>query len=152
MGFQTVSARGYVTELYYGIILRNHITAEYYGIISQNHLYEKDPGDARDVPGAPWDPGYPLGTPLGPLGTPLAPARDAPGTPRGRPWDPHGPAGTPYGPQNGNISNNIQSHKLLIFLFKFACWGPSPQRLPGTVLYIKRQPKSKNDHPALGFR
>ena len=48
----------------------------YYGIV-----FMKDPGDAQDVSGAPWDPKYPLGTPLGPPGTPLGP----PGTPLG-PW------------------------------------------------------------------
>ena len=53
----------------------------YYEMILQNHFYEKDPGDARDVPGAPWDPRDPLGTPLGPPGTPL------------------GRAGTPLGPR-----------------------------------------------------
>ena len=50
-------------------------------MISRNHLYEKDPGDARDAPGALWDPGVPLGTPpgtpLGRLGTPLEPPGNA---------------------------------------------------------------------------
>ena len=96
----------------YGIILQNDIMEE----IGLNHLYGKDPGDARDVPGAPWDLRDPLGTRPGPpgtslgsTGTPLGPPRDAPstprdapgtpgyapGTPEGRPWDPT----DSYGPQ-----------------------------------------------------
>ena len=54
----------------------------------QSHLYEKDREEARDVPRAPWDPGDPLGTPMGPPGAPLGPL----GTPLG-------PPGTPYDPQ-----------------------------------------------------
>ena len=50
-------------------------------MILRNHLYEKDPWDAQDVARAPWDPGDPLGTPLGPAGPPLGP----PGTPLGPP-------------------------------------------------------------------
>ena len=57
---------------YYGIMLRNHITGSAHGIILMNDImelyygiiYEKDPGDARDIPGAPWYPGEALGTPL----------------------------------------------------------------------------------------
>ena len=63
-----------VAELYYGMLLQNHIMVWYYGIIVRTHRYEKDPRDARDVIGAPWDSGDPMSTPLGP--------------PRGRPWDP----------------------------------------------------------------
>ena len=82
---------------------------------------KKDPRGARDVPGAPWDPGDPLGTRLGPPGTtlgrpgalgppstPLGTPGNIPETPQGRSWDPPGtplglgPLGTPvdpYGPQ-----------------------------------------------------
>ena len=56
-------------------------------MILWNHLYEKDAGDARDVPGAPWGTGDPLGTPLRPAGTHL-----------GRPGTPLGPLGTPVTP------------------------------------------------------
>ena len=58
-------------------------------VILRDHLYEKDPGDARDVPRAPWDPGHPLGTPMGPPGTPLGPAA------------PLGPLGTLLRPPQG---------------------------------------------------
>ena len=53
--------------------------------------------DARDVPGAPWDPKDILGTPLGPTATPLGPH----GTPLGPPgtWDFLGPLGDPQGPK-----------------------------------------------------
>ena len=79
----------YITESYYGIILRNDVT------ILRNHLCEKDPGMPRtslETPGisrgfpghapgtprdAPGTPGHTPGTP----GTPLGPPRDAPGTP-----------------------------------------------------------------------
>ena len=61
----------------------------------RNHRYEKDPGDAQDVPKAPWDPGDPLGTPLGPPETPLRP----PGTPLGAPRDAPRTPGDPHGLQ-----------------------------------------------------
>ena len=60
----------------------------------QNHLYEKDPGGARDVPGAPWNPRDPLGMRLRTLGTPLG----RPGTPLGPLDTPLGRLGTPLGP------------------------------------------------------
>ena len=56
------------------MILRDQITELYYGMTSWTYI---DPGDARDVPGDPWDPGDPLGTPLG---------LDAPGTPGHALW------------------------------------------------------------------
>ena len=80
--------------LYYGIILRNHITELYQGIILQNDLHEKDPGDAREVLGAPLgsrgSPGHASGTPGDAPGTP-GHAHGSPGTSLrllGRPWDP----------------------------------------------------------------
>ena len=77
----------------------DNITELYYGIILRDHLYEKDPGDAWNVPGAPWDPRDPLGTPLGPPGTPLGP----PGTPLGPPGTPLGRPGTPLGPPGTSL-------------------------------------------------
>ena len=79
--------------------------------ITESSLW-KDPRDAWDVTGAPWDLGDPLGTPLGPLGTSLGPhgtPGHAPGTPGhapgtlwhapGTPRDvPETPPGTPLGP------------------------------------------------------
>ena len=101
----------YVAELHHGIILRNHITERYYLIISRNHPYEKDPGDAQDVPRAPSDQRYPAGTPLGPWGTPLGPLGDVPETPQGRPWDPWG---TSRGPRTTKaaISEQIYSARI----------------------------------------
>ena len=73
----------------------------YDGII----FMKKDPGDARDVPRAPWDLGDPLGTPLGPQGTPLVPGTrlGPPSTPLGPPGTTVGPPGTPMDHKNGNI-------------------------------------------------
>ena len=81
-------------------MLQNYTTGSYYGILLRNHLYEKDPGDARDIHRAPWDPVDPLGTPLGPPGTPLGPPGmplGPPGTPLGPPETRLGPPGTPVG-------------------------------------------------------
>ena len=156
-------------EPYYGVILRDHITESYYGmrlwIIWQNHLCEKDAWGAWGVPGAPWDPEDSLGTPLGPAGTPLGP----PGThlgplgthlersrtplgPPGRPWEPR--AGTSRDPlwsladnKNNHISTDIQRQKLSIAVFEPACWDPSTEGQPRTVLSIKRPPKLKKLSP-----
>ena len=85
-------------------MLQNYTTGSYYGILLRNHLYEKDPGDARDIHRAPWDPVDPLGTPLGPPGTPLGPPGmplgppgDAPRTPRDAPGTPGHARGSPQG-------------------------------------------------------
>ena len=86
--------------------------------ILQNHLSERDPGHARDVPGAPWDPRDPLGS----LGTPLGP----PGKPLGPPGRPHH--------KNGHISTNIRRQKLSIAVFEPACCDPSLEGLPKAFL------------------
>ena len=70
-----------ITELYYRITLWDNVTESYYGVIVRNHLHEKDPGDAQDVLGAPWDRGDPWARPWDP--------RDDPGTPT------HAPVETP---------------------------------------------------------
>ena len=72
-------------KLYHKIMSQNYIMGSYYGIISWNHLYEEDPGDAGDIHRARWDPGDPLGTPLGPPGTLPGSSGHAPVTPRERP-------------------------------------------------------------------
>ena len=93
----------YIVGLYYGIMLRDYITGLYYGIILQichELSYEKDPGDPRGVPGAPWDLQGPPGTPLG--------------TAQGRSWDPPGIPGTPMDHKNGHVSTNLQRQKLSI--------------------------------------
>ena len=111
------------------IILGNRVTEQYYGIILQN-LYEKNPGDAWDVPGPPGIPAMPWARPWDPRGRTWDPSArlwdpgDAPGTPghasrtpgdvsetpQGRPWDLWGPPRTPYGflmdHKNGHISTN----------------------------------------------
>ena len=57
----------------------------HYGIILRNHLYEADPGDARDVPGAPLGPRGPPGhAPGSHVAAPGIPEH-APGTVWGRP-------------------------------------------------------------------
>ena len=71
----------------------------------RNHLHEKGAWDARDVPGAPWDPKDPLGTALGPLGTPLGPL----GTPLGLPGTPLGPPMDPPGKPLGTWGNSRDS-------------------------------------------
>ena len=102
-----------------------------------NHLYEKDPGDTMDVPGAPLHLGDPLRTPLGPPGTRLGP----PGTPLGPPGDAPRTPGYFRRPcmdhKHGHISSNIQRQKLSIAAFEAACWDPSHERLPRAVLSIK---------------
>ena len=143
----------------------------------RNHLCNKDPGDARHVPGASWDPGDPLGTLLGlrgrawdlrarpwdPPGTSLRPPRHAlgtpgevPETPQGRPWDPWGPLGTPVGPlmdnEDDHISTNIQRQKLSIAVFEAAHEGPSHEQLDRAVFLIKDRPNQKNYLPVPGFR
>ena len=117
-----------------------------------NILYEKNPGDAQDVPRDPWDPRDPLGTPLGalgtplgPPGTPLGPPGDVPETPWERPWAPPGtlqglPA-TPMDHQDGHISTNIQRQKLSIAVCEAAHEGPSHEALDRTVFSIKSPPK-----------
>ena len=94
-------------------MLRNCITGSYYGIILQNDIMElyyrimkRIPRMPRTSHELPWDPGDPLGpplgppgTPMGPQGTPLGPPGDVPETPQGRPWNPQEPPGTSYGPQ-----------------------------------------------------
>ena len=69
--YHRIILQGDFTESYYGIILRNQIMESYYGITLWNPPYERNPRDAQDVPRAPWDPGDPVGTPLGPQETPL---------------------------------------------------------------------------------
>ena len=73
--------------LYYDFILRNYIADLYYRIILWNYITElcreTESGNPWTVPGPPWDPRDPLGTPLGP-------PRDEPRTP-GTPGDPHRP-------------------------------------------------------------
>ena len=94
----------------------------YHGSISRNHLYEKDPWNARDVPGAPLGsqgfPGHTPGTPRDAPGNPM----DAPETPGQAPGTPPGtllgPPGTPIDHKNGQISPSIQRQKLAIALFE----------------------------------
>ena len=147
-------------------MLQNYITGSYYGIILRNHLCEKDPGDARDVPGAPWDSGdslgtalRPVGTPLGHLGTPLGRSGTplgTPGTPLRRPRDAPGTPRNLQGPltdhRNGHISENIQRQKLSITALEAACWYPSHEALDRAFFCIKRPPKSKNYPSVPGFR
>ena len=66
-------------------------------------LHGQDPGDAWDVPRAPWDPGYSLGTPLGHLRTPLGP--------QGTLWDPSGTS--PYGQQKQQYLNKYTTPEAL---------------------------------------
>ena len=113
------------------------------------------------MPGRPQTPGIhgdPLGTPLGPLGTPLGttgrilgPLGDVPETPWGRPCEPWGPQRAPPAHKHDNISTNIWRQKLSIAVFKPACWDPSPEGLPRTVLSMKRLPKSKEIPPGPGI-
>ena len=109
--------RNYIMGLYYGIMLRNDIAGSYYGIISRQDImefymtessFEKDPGGCLGRPGAPWDPGDPLGTPLGPQGTQLGFPRDVPETPPGRRWDLRNLQG-PFMAYKNNISRQIHS-------------------------------------------
>ena len=44
--------------------------------------------------------------------------------------------------KNGHILTNIQRQKLSIAVVEPACWDPSPEGLPQTVLSIKSLPKS----------
>ena len=99
-----------------GIILRDYITESYYGVVLRNHPYEKDPSDTWGVPGPPWDPGDPLGTPLGSPGTPLGP----PGTPQGHPGDvpDRNSQGPPMDHKNSHISTKVQRQKLSIAVFE----------------------------------
>ena len=98
-------------------------------------------------------PGTPLGsrgTPLGPLGTPLGPTRDVSGTP-----------GTSLGlPGTSNdlvwitktaISSQICSARSSRLPCSNLLVNPSPQGLPGTVLYIKRPPELKKRPPSPGI-
>ena len=118
---------------FYGIILRND-----YGITLRNHFYKKDPGDAQDVRGAPWDPGDPMGTPLGPPGdAPETPGHapgtswDAPGppwhapeTPKERPWDPLEPPMTPYGSQKRSDLDKYTAPETLNCCVRTCSLGP----------------------------
>ena len=144
---------GFITELYYGIILRNYITGLHHGIIFQNHItetyfrshikglchriilwnhpYEKNPWQPRADPGAPWDlwgrRGHASGTPRDAPCDPQACPQDTMGKRLGSPGTP----GDPHGPHNWQISTNVQRKKLLIVASESVCCDPSPQRLPG---------------------
>ena len=123
-------------ESYYGMILRDNITGSdygimelYYGIMLWNYImessYENDPGDAWDVPGAPWAPRDPRGTPLGPAplgpqgtllgppGTPLGPPGDAPGTPGTSLRRPRDAPETTWDPRD--LQRALMDHKTTIF-------------------------------------
>ena len=122
-----------------------------------NHLYEKDPGDAWDVPRAPWDPGIPWALPWDPQARPWN-ARDAmgpPGTSLRPLGTPLGPPGTTYGRlmdnKNHHISINIQRQKLSMAVLDPAHEGPSHERLDRAVFSMNRPPKSKNAPPAPGY-
>ena len=124
-------------------------------MILQKHLYEKDPGDARDVSGAALEsqgsPGHAPGT-RGRPGTPgHAPGNpgDVPETPRGRPWD---LLRRLLAHKNGHSSTNIQRQKLSIAVFEPAYWDPTPEGLPRAGLVYKKAAKlNKNHTPVPGF-
>ena len=129
------------------------------------------PGMPGTSPEHSWDPGDPLGTPLGPPrthlgrtgtplghlgtslrprarpwdppGTSLGPPADAPWTPQGRPQDPHGR----HGPQNSNSSTNRQRQELSIAVFEPACRDPSHEALDRAIFPLKRTPTSKKNTP-----
>ena len=88
----------YITELYYGIVLRNQITELYHLNIVRNYPYGKHPRETRGVHRSPWDSEDIPGTLLGPLGTPLGPPRDH--------WD------TPMDHKNSHIAVNVYRQKL----------------------------------------
>ena len=88
--------RNYITELYYGIIVRSY-SMEYYGIVLRNCPYEEDP----QIPGKSPEPLGPPGTPRAHPGTHLGPPGDAPGTPLGTP-------GTRMDNKNGHVSAYFQ--------------------------------------------
>ena len=137
-------------------MLQNYIMGSYYGIISRNPVYEKDPGDARDVPGGPWNPRDPLGTLLGPPGTPLEP----PGMPLGPPGDvpeTHGDAPGITGSLQGHIwitktptNRQIYSGRSSIAVFKSACWDPAHDALDLAVVSMAAKIKNGGGGPGHG--
>ena len=147
-------------------------------MILRNHLYEKDSGDARDVPRAPWEsrgsPGHAPGDAPGTRGRPwdawgtrLGPLGDIPETPWGHPWhtrrrlwDPGGPPGTPMGPLTDNKRSDFDKYtapEALHCCVRTCLLGPIAGRTrPGRFHYkkvakIKKLPPGPRITPRLGY-